>query len=145
MLSEVGFKGVGVISNFASKVQAGFSLLEVLTASALVSLLSVLLIEGSVFIQREVKFAEQSLQVLNVVENRLELHRLEILTGESIALENEHASSTLQIAEFQISSQKKYAVSSLGISGTHITVSASWIDPWRRQQSLSLSTWVAFK
>ncbi|CAM4101847.1 prepilin-type N-terminal cleavage/methylation domain-containing protein [Vibrio neonatus] len=134
-----------MISNSVPKAQTGFSLLEVLTASALVSLLSVLLIEGGVFIQREVKFAEQSLQVLNVVENRLERHRLEVLTGESIAFENDLASSTLQIAELQISSQKKYAVSSLGISGTHITVSASWTDPWRRQQSLSLSTWVAFK
>ncbi|GAD78394.1 prepilin-type N-terminal cleavage/methylation domain-containing protein [Vibrio ezurae] len=131
--------------NSGFKSQVGFSLLEVLSASALVSLLSVLLIEGGLFIQRDSKLAQQNMQVLNHLENRLELQRMEVLLNESITESMDTWSLMLEIPSLHITHQQKVEFSSLGVVGTYIQVSAQWRDPWHQTQQLSLATWVAFK
>ncbi|OBT16923.1 hypothetical protein A9264_10030 [Vibrio sp. UCD-FRSSP16_10] len=116
-------------------------MLEVLISTALVSLLSLLLIKGGVYLQREAKLASQTLQALGHIENRLEQHRAEVLLGFAI----DPQWTTIETTEFHVTTSQSNTVSSMGILGTEIIVSVSWLDPWGRDQALSISTWVAFK
>ncbi|WP_459679018.1 hypothetical protein [Vibrio comitans] len=125
--------------NFCRK-QWGASLLEVLASVALMSLLSLSLIQGSVYLQRESKHAEQSLQVLNHMENYIEYARIMTITDSAIDPQWQELED-LSIDMILSSSQQ---MSSLGVSGTKLEVTASWINPWGQPESAAISTWVAF-
>ncbi|GEM78726.1 hypothetical protein [Vibrio superstes] len=115
-------------------------MLEVLLSVTLVSLLSLNLIQGGVYLQRESKHAEQSLLVLHHMENYLEYARIMTITGTEI--EPQWQGLEEPTIDMTLSSSKQ--TSSLGVSGTKLEVAASWVNPWGQLESVVISTWVAF-
>ncbi|CAM3029828.1 hypothetical protein [Vibrio rarus] len=122
-----------------NKGHKGSSMLEVLVATALVALFSLFLIEGGVYLQRETHLATQRVQVLAHMENQLEKARVKALTGTD--LESHWPAASLP---FSLTVLHSDTVSSQGVKGRQIMLSASWSDPWGEQQQLSIKTWVVF-
>ncbi|GEA49301.1 hypothetical protein VIN01S_01050 [Vibrio inusitatus NBRC 102082] len=115
-------------------------MLEVLLSAALVSLLSLSLIQGGVYLQRESKRAEQSLLVLQHMENYLEYARIMTITGSA----SDSQWQGLEDLGFEMALSSSHKVSSLRVQGTKLEITASWINPWGQSESAALSTWVAF-
>ena len=90
--------------------------------------------------QRESKRAEQSLLVLHHMENYVEYGRIMTITGSSI----DPQWQGLEELGFDMTLSSNQQMSSLGVLGTKLEVTASWINPWGQPESAVLSTWVAF-
>ncbi|MEZ8966164.1 hypothetical protein AB6E53_05675 [Vibrio breoganii] len=120
--------------------EQGASMLEVLVSVALVSLLSLSLIQGGVFLQRESKHAEQSLLVLHHMENYLEYARIMTIAGTAI----DSQWPGLEELSVDMTLYSSNQTSSVGVLGTKLEVAASWVNPWGQPESVAISTWVAF-
>jgi type II secretory pathway component PulJ len=117
----------------------GISLIEVLIATSLLSLLSVHIVSSQIYLLREMSAAKHRSLIIREMNNRMELLRLDVMNGGDLYTSYQQK---IEGVEFVISTSA--SISGVGIKGSLIVVEGSWTDPHGHPQVIKLSSLIAF-
>lgn len=125
--------------------QQGMSLVEVLIAASILTVLTLSIVETQLYLQRERVLSQQQVTVLQELSSRLEAERLanppEVTVPDAIS----STAHTAAIPGLIFSRHKSAVVTELGIAGVYIEHQATWSGPHGDNQSLQLGAWILVK